>query len=173
MSTKSLYGIFDDDHKLLHAAKAIVAEGVHVRDVFSPFPVHGIDPVIGLKRTRIAITAFIYGCIGLSLALIGIRYFMIVDWPMNIGGKPSYGFLYNLPAFVPVLFEFTVFCACHGMALTYFLRNKTLPGMKARNPFPETTDHHFAMELNSEDNPNHSNEELSALLKRNGVIEVK
>lgn len=55
---------------------------------------------------------------------------------MNIGGKPSQAFYKNLPAFIPVTFEFTVLCAAHGMAITYLSRNKTLPGMPARNPDP-------------------------------------
>ena len=46
-------------------------------------------------------------------------------------------------AFIPVTFEFTVLCAAHGMAITYLIRNKTLPGMPARNPDPRTTDDKF------------------------------
>src|SRR5690606_41363886 len=60
--------------------------------IFSPFPVHGIDKVIGLKESRLGIFSFLYGLFGLTLALVGIRYFMIHDWPMNIGGKPSFSF---------------------------------------------------------------------------------
>jgi hypothetical protein len=101
-----------------------------VKDVFSPFPVHGLDPIIGVKRTRLAIAAFMYGITGTSLALLGIWYFMIFDWPMNIGGKPSFRLYQNLPAFIPVTFEFTVFCAAHGMAITYLIRNKTLPACR-------------------------------------------
>ena len=56
------------------------------------------------------------------LAMIAIRYMMIVDWPMNIGGKPNFTFFHNIPAFVPIIFEFTVLCAAHGMAFTYFLK---------------------------------------------------
>ena len=71
---------------------------------------------------------------------------------MNIGGKPSFSFLQNLPAFVPVTFEFTVLCAAHGMSITYLLRNGTLPGMPASNPDPRTTDDKFVMEILTEEN---------------------
>ena len=47
----------------------------------------------------------------------------------------------NVPAFIPVTFEFTVLCAAHGMAITYLIRNKTLPGMPARNPDPVSYTH--------------------------------
>ena len=82
--------MYDDDATLLHGAEKLVAKGVHIKEVFSPFPIHGIDPVIGVRKTRLAICAFIYGLTGMSLALIGMYYFMIQDWPMNIGGKPNY-----------------------------------------------------------------------------------
>ncbi len=135
-----IYAMYDDDHVLLEGAKKVVAKGLQVKDVFSPFPVHGIDDVIGVRKTRLAICAFLYGLTGLSLALIGMNYFMIVDWPMNIGGKPNFTYLDNLLAFVPITFEFTVLCAAHGMAITYMLRKKTLPGIPAQNrpvAFPE------------------------------------
>jgi hypothetical protein len=76
--------------------------------------------------------AFLYGLTGLTLATLGMRYFMVVDWPMNIGGKPNFTYLDNILAFVPISFEFTVLCAAHGMAITYLLLNKTLPGMPNR-----------------------------------------
>ena len=71
---------------------------------------------------------------------------------MNIGGKPSFSLIQNLPAFVPVTFEFSVLCGAHGMALTYLLRNGTLPGMPASNPDPRTTDDKFVMEILTEEN---------------------
>jgi len=172
MTQKVFYAMYDDDHKLLDAAKALVAKGVKVKEVFSPMPIHGIDPVIGVKPTRLGDMAFIYGLIGLTLALVGMRYFMIVDWPMNIGGKPSFSLLENLPSFVPISFEFTVLCTAHGMAITYFFRNKTLPGMPASNPDKRTTDDRFVMEISTEDN-HVSAEELSAWIKETAVEELE
>lgn len=172
MADKIIYATFDDDHVLLESAKMLTAKGVHIRDVFSPFPIHGLDPVIGIKQTRLAICAFIYGLVGLTLALSGMYYFMIVDWPMNIGGKPNDFFYQNIPAFVPISFEFTVLMAAHGMALTYFLRNWTLPGIKARNPYPYTTDDKFVMEIHPSDN-HISNEELFDDLKSTGSIAIE
>lgn len=173
MAEKVIFAMYDDDTVLLEGAKKLVAKGVHVNDVYSPFPVHGLDPVIGVQHTRLGIAAFLYGLTGTMLAIIGIRYFMIVDWPMNIGGKPNFSLIENLPAFIPVTFEFTVFCAAHGMALTYLLRNKTLPGMPARNPDPRTTDDKFVMELHASENSKYSVEELQSMLKETGVIELE
>lgn len=171
-NTTVVHAMFDDDHRLLDAARNLVANGVRIREVYSPFPVHGLDPVIGIKRTRMAIVSFMFGMTGLSLALLGMWYFMIYDWPMNIGGKPSFSLLENLPAFIPVTFEFTVLCAAHGMAITYMLRNGTLPGMPAVNPDPRTTDDKFVMEISNSDNPGLEFEELGGMLKTEGAIEI-
>ncbi len=172
MADKVIYAMYDDDHVLKDGAKILVAKGVKVSEVFSPFPIHGIDPIIGIKNTRLGIMAFIYGLIGLTAATLGMKFFMVDDWAMNIGGKPNFTYLDNILAFIPITFEFTVLCAAHGMAITYFLRNKTLPGMPAQNPDPRTTDDRFVIELRLSENLAHSEEDLLALLNKTGVVEI-
>lgn len=172
MADKVIYAMYDDDDVLKDGAKKLVSKGVKINEVFSPFPIHGIDPIIGIKNTRLGIMAFIYGLIGLTLATVGMRYFMIVDWPMNIGGKPSMSYMENMLSFIPITFEFTVLCAAHGMAITYLLVNKTLPGMPAQNPDPRTTDDKFVMELRLSENASFSSNDLEGMLKDTGVIEL-
>jgi hypothetical protein len=172
MSDKVLYVMYDDDEVLKHSAKQLVSKGVKISEVFSPFPIHGLDPIIGVKNTRLGIMAFLYGLIGLTLATVGMRYFMVVDWPMNIGGKPNFSYLENMLAFVPISFEFTVMCAAHGMAITYLLRNKTLPGMPAQNPDPRTTDDKFVMEIRLSENHNVTEAELDGMLQEIGYLEL-
>jgi len=172
MADTILYAMYDDDDKLMDGAKKLVSNGVHVNEVFSPMPIHGIDDVIGVKHTRLGIAAFLYGLTGLMLATLGMKYFMIDDWMMNIGGKPSFSYLENLPAFVPISFEFTVLCAAHGMSITYLLRNKTLPGMPASNPDPRTTDDRFVMEVRASENTKYSASELQAMLQSTDIVEL-
>ena len=167
----NIYAMYDDDATLLHGAEILVSKGVHIKEVFSPFPIHGIDPVIGVRKTRLAICAFIYGLTGMSLALIGMYYFMIQDWPMNIGGKPNYYMYQNIPAFIPITFEVTVLCTAHGMAITYFLRNRTLPGISAKNPDPRTTDDKFVMQIDPND-AGMDEDVLISELKATGAIEI-
>src|SRR5690554_438560 len=171
-TSRVIHVMFDDDLKLIGAAKRLVANGVKIKDVYSPFPLHGIDPIIGLKRTRMAIVSFMFKAFGLSLALFGMWYFSIYDWPMNIGGKPSFSLIQNLPAFIPIAFEFTVLLAAHGMAITYLIRNGTLPGMNAVNPDPRTTDDKFVIEITDERNPGASTETMGELFKSLGAIEI-
>jgi len=169
--SKIFHVMYDDDAKVMAAAKVLVGQGILVKDVYSPFPIHGIDPIIGIKRTRLAICSFMYAMTGTSLALLGMWYFMIQDWPMNIGGKPSFSLVENITAFIPVTFEFSVLCGAHGMALTYLLRNGTLPGMPASNPDPRTTDDKFVMEI-STDNNSMSADELEAALRGTDLLEL-
>ena len=172
MSKKILYAIFDDDEVLLKSVKELRSKGIEIAEVYSPFPVHGLDHALGLKETRMAITAFIYGCLGLAFGGLLIYYIMISgvgkSWPMNIGGKPNWTFYQNMPAFVPIMFECTVLFAGHLMSLTYLFRNRLYPGATTTSPDPRTTDDNFLMELEIEG----SDVEIKKLLNATGASEI-
>ena len=85
--------------------------------------------------------------------------------------KPNFSLIDNIPSFVPVTFEFGVLCAAHGMAITYMLRNWTLPGFKAENPYPRTTDDRFVMEIHASDSEL-SAEEIKAFIDETCVLEI-
>ena len=146
-SSKVIHALYTDDDVLLAAVKTVKNEKHHIEEIFTPFPVHGLDKAMGLEPTRIAIAAFMYGCVGLIVATVMMNYIMIEDWPQNIGGKPSFSFIENMPSFVPTMFELTVFFAAHLMVWTYFIVNKLYPGAEAQNPDPRTTDDHFMIEM--------------------------
>tara|TARA_B100000886_G_scaffold15444_1_gene9929 strand:- start:288 stop:818 length:531 start_codon:yes stop_codon:yes gene_type:complete len=167
-SNRFIHALYDDDDTLLKAVKNIRSEKYDIEEVYTPFPVHGLDKALGIEETRIAIMAFIYGCIGLIVAFIMMDFIMIKDWPQNIGGKPSFSFLENMPSFVPVMFEMTVFFAAHLMVITFYLRSKLWPFKKAENPNPLTTDDKFLIEIELNDNE----KRLTTLLKKSGAVEV-
>ncbi|GAB5540198.1 MAG: DUF3341 domain-containing protein [Salibacteraceae bacterium] len=169
MASKVIQALYTDDDVLMHAVKKVRAEHHHIEEVYTPFPVHGLDKAMGLADTRIAITSFLYGCLGLTVAVVMMNFIMIEDWPQDIGGKPSFSYLENMPAFVPIMFELTVFFAAHLMVITFYLRSRMWPFKKAENPDKRTTDDHFLMELGVHDNEN----ELAELLWETGAIEVK
>jgi len=145
MSKNTIYGIFDCEEVLLSSVKKIRENKIEITEVYSPFPVHGLDKALGLKETRMAITAFIYGCIGISLAALMIYNIMIVDWAQNIGGKPNFSFYHNMPSFIPIMFECTVLFAAHLMSITYLVRNGLYPGGTSDSPDERTTDDKFLM----------------------------
>jgi hypothetical protein len=164
-----IHGVFGDEEPMMTACKKLRASGIRIKDVFTPFPVHGIDGVIGVPRTRLAICAFIYGITGTGLATLMMWYMMVHDWPNDIGGKPTWAYYFAVPAFIPITFEATVFCAAHGMALTYLLRCMLVPGARAKNPDPRSTDDKFLvyLELNDE-----QAKKAEAILKENSAEEV-
>ena len=73
-----------------------------------------------------------------------------------------------MPAFVPIMFELTVFFAAHLMVITFYMRSRIWPFKKAENPDPRTTDDHFLMEIELHDNE----EELTKLLNETGAVEI-
>lgn len=167
-ASKVIHAIYTDDDILMSAVKKVKAERHHIEEIYTPFPVHGLDKAMGLEPTRIAITAFMYGLVGLTVAIVMMNFIMIEDWPQNIGGKPSFSYIENMPAFVPIMFELTVFFAAHLMVITFYLRSRMWPFKNAENPDPRTTDDHFLMEIAV-----HGNEsELESLLKDTGAVEV-
>ena len=169
MSKKVIQAMYNDDDILLDAVKEVRAANHHIEEVYTPFPVHGLDKAMGLKPTRLAIAAFIYGCIGLCFATWMMNYMMIEDWPQDIGGKPNMSYIQNMPAFVPIMFELTVFFAAHLMVITFYMRSRLWPFKDAENPDPRTTDDMFVMEIALEGNE----DEMSAFLTKTGAIELK
>ena len=168
MNKNTLYGIFDDEATLLSSVKEIRSNNIEIEEVFSPFPIHGLDKALGFKETRMAIMAFIYGCIGLSLGALMIYFIMIVDWPQNIGGKPNWTFYHNMPAFVPILFECTVLFAGHLMSITYLIRCGLFPGSKSDSPDVRTTDDKFLMVINADGDTSFVKE----ILTKTGATEI-
>jgi len=168
-SGKVIQAIYTDDDVLMAAVKKVKAERYHIEEIYTPFPVHGLDKAMGLAPTRIAIASFMYGCVGLIVAIVMMDFMMISDWPQNIGGKPSFSYMENMPAFVPIMFEMTVFFAAHLMVITFYLRSRLWPFKKAENPDPRTTDDHFLMEVVV-----HGDEKiLQDLLVETGATEIK
>ncbi|MDG1805638.1 DUF3341 domain-containing protein [Flavicella sp.] len=168
MSNKVIHALYNDDDILMDAVKTVKEKHIHIEDVFTPFPVHGLDKAMGLPHTKLAITAFLYGLTGLGFAIWMTNYMMIQDWPQDIGGKPNFSWFLNMPAFVPIMFELTVFFAAHLMVITFYMRSRIWPFKAAENPDVRTTDDHFLMEIAIHDNE----DELKSLLNETGAVEI-
>ena len=98
-----------------------------------------------------------------------MNYIMIQDWPQDIGGKPSFSYIENMPAYVQIMFEETVFFAAHLMVITFYMRSRLWPFKEAENPDVRTTDDHFLMEVAVKDNE----KELISFFENTGAVEVK
>lgn len=133
------YASFFDDKKLLHAAKELKRGGLSLIDAYTPFPVHGLDEAIGVKRSRLPIACFVSASIG----CIGSMWFQIwtsaQDWPINVGGKP----FASIPAFIPVTFEVTVLLGGLVSVAAFFFRSRLFPGKRCTAPNLNVTNDGF------------------------------
>jgi len=160
-------GVFNDEDILLDAVVHIREKGVKIHEVFSPFPVHGLDEVLGYKRSRLPIAAFLFGMTGTSLALLMQIWMLGYDWPMIIGGKN----FASLPPFIPVTFELTVLLSAFGMVITFLIVSDMKPYKYPRQFDLRSTDDKHVMAIDLGTNKL-SKEEIGRILKDNGAEEV-
>ena len=161
-------GVFEDEDVLLDAITMIRQKGVRIHEVFSPFPVHGIDDVLGYKRSRLPIAAFMFGILGTSLALLMQFYMMGIDWPMIIGGKDHA----PLPTFIPVTFELTVLLAAFGMVGVFLISSKLKPWGQPRIFDLRITDDKHVLAIDLANNSKLGLEQITNVLKESGASEV-
>ncbi|MDH3709111.1 MAG: DUF3341 domain-containing protein [Cyclobacteriaceae bacterium] len=161
-----LVGIYEDEDVLLAAVKKVRSSGVKIHEVFSPYPVHGLDEALGYKRTRLPIAAFMFGFLGTLLALIMQTYMLAIDWPMIIGGKN-----YTSVTYVPVTFEMTVLLSAFGMVGTFLVVSNMKPWAKPRIFDLRSTDDKHVMAVDLDEN-SQSPEEITNVLNESGASEV-
>lgn len=138
MKHNYLLGVYDDDDTLLHAVKKIKEAGFHIREIYTPFPVHGLDEAWGLQDTRLHTMGFVFGALG-TLTAFTLMTFVGLDWKTIVGGKPYF----NLPSMGPVMFELTVLFCAVGMTVTYYLRNRFSIFRDQEIVHPRITDDRF------------------------------
>jgi hypothetical protein len=118
----TLFGLmaeFETPDDLLVAAKATFAAGYRKIDGYSPLPVHGLGDAIGFPRTRLPWLVFCFGILG-GICGYGLCYWVsVIEYPMNIAGKP----LHSGPMFIPVTFELTILFAALSSAFGMFIAN--------------------------------------------------
>lgn len=117
------YGViakFESPLALLHAAKKVRDSGFTNFDCHSPFPIHGMDEAMGLKRSKLG---FIIGAMGLTGALFGFglqTWVHLVEYPLNISGKPYFAY----PAYLIITFELMVLFSAFGAVFGMMFLNK-------------------------------------------------
>ncbi|WP_143962266.1 DUF3341 domain-containing protein [Litoribacter populi] len=161
-------GIYDDEDVLLNAVTQIRQSGVKIHEVFSPYPVHGLEHNLGYRRSRLPIAAFLFGLLGTTLALTMQFYMMKFDWPMIIGGKDHASF----PAFIPVTFELTVLLAAFGMVGVFMVSSNLKPWGQPRIFDIRSTDDKHVMAIDLVNNSHLERERIVEVLKASGATEV-
>jgi hypothetical protein len=144
---RNLMGVYEKEHEVIRATCTLRERGYEIVDVFTPYPVHGLDRAMGLRPSRITWVCFALGALGAA----GMLWFQIwasaVDWAVNVGGKP----LVSLPAFIPVTFEMAVLMAGLGTIATLLLRARLFPWVKPALAHPRVTDDRFVLAIRQTD----------------------
>ena len=163
-----LVGVFDNEELVLNGVRTVRGGGVKIHEVFTPFPVHGLEEVLGYKRTRLPMAAFFFGMTGTTLALVMQIWMLGYDWPMIIGGKNYV----SLASFIPVTFELTVVLSALGMVATFMIISDLKPYRWPRQFDVRSTDDKHVMAIDLAVNAKFSKDQIAVLLKEAGASEV-
>lgn len=163
-----LFGLYDDDEILLKAVKDAREKHLDIDNVYSPFPIHGLDPLLGLSESRLHQTGFVYGAIGTLTAFLFMTWVFTRDWPIIFGGKPYW----SVPAFIPITFELTVLFASIGMVVTFYAVNGQGPGVTNPVLDDRITDDKFCLSFDVTDS-DEGVDSLKEFLKASGATEIR
>jgi hypothetical protein len=160
-------GLWEDDHAVVVAAHKVRQAGFVRFDAITPFPVHGMEEAVGIKRSWIPWVTFVMGMTG-CLAGVGLQYWTsAIDWALNVGGRP----FFSGPAFAPVMFELTIlFAALSSVAALFFACR--LPKMDPPIIDPDLTSHKFALFI-PENDVGYDAGRVEQLLRQVGAKEVR
>jgi hypothetical protein len=134
-------GRFQQEGLVLEAVSAMRSCGLRIADVYSPYPVHRLDEAMGIERSRLAMVTLAGGICGLFAAFALELYTSVVDWPLNVGGKPDTSLL----AYIPIAFELTILAAGLATCAGLLLRSRLLPFARPAPFGPTSTDDTFTV----------------------------
>ena len=104
------YGVmaeFDNPTDLVNAARAVRAQGYRKLDAYSPFPIEELSSALGLHRNKLPLIVLLGGLAGLVTGYMLQYYVTVIDFPINIGGRP----LHSWPSYIVITFEMTILFA--------------------------------------------------------------
>jgi hypothetical protein len=119
-SNKGVLGHFQTPDEAMDAAKKLRDSDYTHFDFLTPFPIHGMEDAMGQKASWIPYITAILAVVGILAAQALQNYIMVMDWPMNYGGKPFTAW----PSFVPITFEAMVFFGAIGSAIIAIIAGK-------------------------------------------------
>jgi hypothetical protein len=166
---KYIRAYYDDDEKLIEGLKLLKSHNIDILDVLTPFPVHGLDKILGYRRSWISRAGFIGGAFGAISGFYFQTWVFTKSYPLNIGGKP----FFSVPSFIPITFEFTVLCAAIAMVFAFLIRSKIGPGAEPFIHDERITDDRFVVLVGTGKNQSEENASaISSILNESGALEI-
>ncbi len=168
MSKTNIIGVYDDPDVLVSAIKKVKESGIKIKNVFSPFPIHEVFEVLGLK-TRIPYMTFMYGVFGVLITYAFLYWTSVISYPLKFGGKPL-----NSLSFIIILFVMTINIATFLTFMTFFIRQKLGPGKKVVMIEPASVDDKFVITVEKDkDMTAEEAGKIKKILQEAGAIDVK
>jgi len=167
MSKTNIIGVYDDPDVLVDAIKKIKGNGIKIKNVFSPFPIHEVFEELGLK-TRLPYLTFIYGVLGALVTYAFLYWTSVISYPLKFGGKPL-----NSLSFVIILFVMTINIATFLTFMTFFIRQKLWPGKEVVMVDSASTDDKFIITVDkTEDMTAEEAKRIMKVLEDAGAVNV-
>lgn len=174
MNGKKPYGImaeFRTAAAIMHAAEKVRDAGFRNWDVFTPFPVHGMDRAMGLKNSKVGWFAFIGGVTGYTTGMLMIWFMNAFDYPLMVGGKPMFSPHYAFPPSYELTILFGAFGSLGGMLFLNRLPRLHHPLLKNKR-FALVTHDRFFLVIETID-PKYSETETRKLLENAGSKHIQ
>jgi hypothetical protein len=162
---------FDTPADVMHAAEHVRDAGFSRWDVFTPFPIHGMDKAMGLKNSRVGYFSFIGGVIGYTSGMLMIWWMNAVDYPIIIGGKPMFSPWGAFPPSYELTILLGAFGALGGMLFLNRLPRLHHPLLKNRRFALATHDKYFIV-IETAD-PKYNETEIRKLLTSAGSKQIE
>ena len=172
--SSKIYGViaeFLTPADIMHAAEKVRDSGFRKWDVFTPFPIHGMDKAMGLKNSKVGWFSFLGGVTGYTTGMLMIWWMNAVDYPIVIGGKPMFSPFSAFPPSYELTILFGSFGALGGMLLLNRLPRLHHPLLKHRRFALATHDRYFLVIETSD--PKYSETETRKLLETLGSSHIE
>jgi hypothetical protein len=168
------YGViaeFTNAADIMHAAEKVRDSGYTRWDVFSPFPVHGMDHAMGLKNSKVGWFAFLGGLTGYAAGMLMIWFMNALDYPIIVGGKPMFSPFAAFPPSYELTILFGAFGSLGGMLFLNRLPRLHHPLLKNRR-FARVTHDRFFLVIECDD-PKYSETVTTKLLADAGSNHIE
>jgi Alternative complex III, ActD subunit len=172
--TPKPYGViaeFTNAAGIMHAAEKVRDAGFKRWDVFTPFPVHGMDRAMGLKNSKVGWFAFLGGCTGYACGMLMIWFMNAVNYAIVVGGKPMFSPYSAFPPSYELTILFGAFGSLGGMLFLNRLPRLHHPLLKNRR-FARVTHDRFFLVIETGD-PKYSEPGTIQMLERAGSNHIE
>jgi hypothetical protein len=168
------YGIiaeFTTAASVLHAAEKVRDAGFRKWDVFTPFPVHGMDRAMGLRNSKVGWFTFLGGVTGYTTGMLMIWWMNAYDYAIVVGGKPMFSPYSAFPPSYELTILFGAFGSLFGMLFLNRLPRLHHPLLKNKR-FALVTHNRFFVVIECDD-PKYTEAETRKLLEEAGSNHIE